>query len=87
MGNQRAKKVLSDSLGLVDSVIGPVNSVLNLPDRQMVILGEFKLQYPANRVAFLFPDLSRKDRSDSASRVKLQKNCFQSCSSFFFQAS
>ena len=56
MGNQRAKKVVSDSLGLVDSVIGPVNSVLNLPDRQMVFLGEFKLQ----------------------------KNCNQSCSSFFF---
>ena len=56
MGNQRAKKVLSDSQGLVDSVIGPVNSVLNLPDRQMVFLGEFKLQ----------------------------KNCNQSCSSFFF---
>ena len=56
MGNQRAKKVVSDSQGLVDSVIGPVNSVLNLPDRQMVFLGEFKLQ----------------------------KNCNQSCSSFFF---
>ena len=43
MGNQRAKKVVSDCLALVDSVIGPVNSVLNLPDRQMVFLGEFKL--------------------------------------------
>ena len=39
MGNQRAKKVVSDCLGLVDSVIGPVNSVLNLPDRQMFFLG------------------------------------------------
>ena len=27
---QRAKKVVSDSLGLVDFAIGPVNSVLNL---------------------------------------------------------
>ena len=43
MGNQRAKKVVSDSLGLVDSVIGPVNSVLNLPDRQMVFLGGIQI--------------------------------------------
>ena len=49
MGNQRAKKVMSDSLGLVDYVIGPVNSVLNLPDRQMVFLGEFKLQKNCNQ--------------------------------------
>ena len=28
---QRAKKVVSDSLGLVDFAIGLVNSVLNLP--------------------------------------------------------
>ena len=33
--NQRAKKVLSDSLGLVDFGIGLVNSVLNFPDRQV----------------------------------------------------
>ena len=48
MDNQRAKKVVSDSLGLVDFVIGPVNSVLNLPDRQVVCLGEFKLQSAIN---------------------------------------
>ena len=30
--NQRAKKVVSDSLGLVDFAIGLVNFVLNLPD-------------------------------------------------------
>ena len=30
---QRAKKVVSDSLGLVDFAIGLVNSVLNLPDK------------------------------------------------------
>lgn len=30
---QRAKKVMSDSSGLVDFAIGPVNSVLNLPDK------------------------------------------------------
>ena len=31
---QRAKKVVSDSLGLVDFAIGLVNSVLNLPNGQ-----------------------------------------------------
>ena len=31
---QRAKKVVSDSLGLVDFAIGLVNSVLNLPNVQ-----------------------------------------------------
>ena len=30
--NQRSKKVVSDSLGLVDFAIGQVNFVLNLPD-------------------------------------------------------
>ena len=49
MDHQRAKKVVSDSLGLVDFVIGPVNSVLNLPDRQVVFLGEFKLQKNCNQ--------------------------------------
>ena len=29
---QRTKKVVSDSLGLVDFAIGLVNSVFNLPD-------------------------------------------------------
>ena len=32
---QRAKKVLSDSPGLVDFAIGLVNSVINLPDGQV----------------------------------------------------
>ena len=32
--DQHAKKVVSDSLGLVDFAIGLVNSVLNLPDGQ-----------------------------------------------------
>ena len=32
--SQRAKKVVSDSPGLMDFAIGLVNSVLNLPDRQ-----------------------------------------------------
>ena len=41
---QRAKKVLSDSPGLVDFAIGLVNSVLNLPDGQTKIFRELKLQ-------------------------------------------
>ena len=40
---QRAKKVMSDSLGLVDFAIGLVNSVLNLPDRQAKIFREIKI--------------------------------------------
>ena len=41
---QRAKKVVSDSPGLVDFAIGLVNSVLNLPDGQLKFFEEFKLQ-------------------------------------------
>ena len=41
---QRAKKVMSDSPGQVDFSIGVMNSVLNLPNRQVKILEEFKLQ-------------------------------------------
>ena len=41
---QLAKKVVSDSLELVDFAIGPVNVVLNLPIEQMKCFGEFKLQ-------------------------------------------
>ena len=40
--NQRAKKVLSDSPGLVDFAIGLVNSVFNLPDRQVMFYEEFE---------------------------------------------
>ena len=43
-GKQRAKKVASDSLGLVDFAIGLVNSVLNLPDRQVKYVEEFNVQ-------------------------------------------
>ena len=42
--NQRAKKVVSGSLGLVDFAIGLVNSVLNLPDGQVMFFEEFKLK-------------------------------------------
>ena len=41
---QHAKKVLSDSPGLVDFAIGPVNSVFNLPDRQVMFFEEIKKQ-------------------------------------------
>ena len=38
---QRAKKVLSDSPGLVDFAIGLVNSVFNLPDGQVMFYENF----------------------------------------------
>ena len=38
---QRAKKVVSDSPGLVDFAMGLVNSVFNLPDRQVMFFEEF----------------------------------------------
>ena len=34
--SQRVKKVVFDSLGLVDFAIGPVNSVFDLPDGQVM---------------------------------------------------
>ena len=42
--DQRAKKVVSDSPGLVDFAIGLVNSVFNLPDGQVNFFEEFTLQ-------------------------------------------
>ena len=39
---QRAKKVVSDSLGLVDFAIGLVNSVFNLPNGKVMFFEEFK---------------------------------------------
>ena len=41
--NQGAKKVVSDSPGLVDFVIGLVNSVLNLPDGQAKIFRRIQI--------------------------------------------
>ena len=35
---------MSDSLGLTDFAIGPVNSVINLSDKQVKFFEEFKLQ-------------------------------------------
>ena len=46
---QHAKKVVSNSLGLVDFAIGLVNSILNLPDGQVIFLGKFKLQKNCNQ--------------------------------------
>ena len=43
-GKQCAKKVASDSPGLVDFAIRLVNSVLNLPDGQVKYVEEFSLQ-------------------------------------------
>ena len=40
--HQRAKKVVSDSPGLVDFVIGLVKSVFNLPDGQEMFFEEFE---------------------------------------------
>ena len=42
MEQQRAKKVLSDSPGLVDFAIGLVNSVFNLTDGQVMFYEEFE---------------------------------------------
>ena len=39
---QRAKKVVYDSPGLVDFAIGLVNSVFNLPDRQVMFFEKFE---------------------------------------------
>ena len=40
---QHAKKVVSDSLGLVDFAIGLVIFVLNLPDGQVLFFGEIQI--------------------------------------------
>ena len=41
MYKQHAKKVVSNSPGLVDFAIGLVNSVFNLPDGQVMLFEEF----------------------------------------------
>ena len=41
---QRAKNLVSNSLGLVDFAIGLVNSVINLSNGQVEFFEEFKLQ-------------------------------------------
>ena len=39
---QRAKKVVPDSPGLVDFAVTLLNSVFNLPDRQVMFFEEFE---------------------------------------------
>ena len=46
---QLAKKGVSDSLGLVDFAIRQVNLVLNLPDKQVTVFREVKLQKNCNQ--------------------------------------
>ena len=41
--HQRAKKVVSDSPGLVDFAIGLVIFVLNLPNGQVLLFGEIQI--------------------------------------------
>ena len=54
--SQLAKKVVFDSLGLVDFAIGLVIFVLNLPDGQMLFYGEIQITEglinPANQKGF-----------------------------------
>ena len=42
MSVQHAKKVVSNSPGLVDFAIGQVNSVFNLPDGQVMFFEELE---------------------------------------------
>ena len=46
---QRAKKVMSDSAGVVDFAFGLVNTALNLPNGQVNFFGKFKLQKGGNQ--------------------------------------
>ena len=48
MHNQRAKKVVSDSPGLLDFAIGLVNSVLNLPNGQVKFFVKFQKKKKKN---------------------------------------
>ena len=42
MQSQRVKKVVSDSPGLVEFAVGLVNSVINLPDGQVIFFEEIE---------------------------------------------
>ena len=55
--DQRTKKVVSDSPGLVDFAFGLVIFVLNLPDGQVLFFGEIQITEgfvinPANQKGF-----------------------------------
>ena len=41
--SQRAKKVVSDSPGLVDFATGLLNYVLNMPDGQVLLFGKIQV--------------------------------------------
>ena len=43
INDQRAKKVMSDSPGLVDFAIGLVIFVVNLPDEQVLFFGKIQI--------------------------------------------
>ena len=50
VGDQRAKKVMSDSPGLVDFALGLLKSVLNVSDGQMnFFFRKFRLQKNCNQ--------------------------------------
>ena len=51
--NQRAKKAVSDSPGLVDFVIGLVNSVLNLPDEEVKFLRNINFRTTVKSICLL----------------------------------
>ena len=48
------KERVSDSPRLVDFATGLVNSVLNLPDGQVMFFGEFTVINPAHQKMFFF---------------------------------
>ena len=43
LNSVQRKYMVSDSLGLVDFAVGLVNSVLNLPDGQVIFLGKIQI--------------------------------------------
>ena len=47
--SQCAKKVMSESLGLVDFAVGLVIFVLNLPDGQVLLFGEIQITEGCNQ--------------------------------------
>ena len=89
---QRAKKVVSDSPGLVDFAIGLVNSVFNLPDGQVIYFEEFEKQKnceinSAGEKAFGLVEMTSGLVNVSFSLPEWQAVkmiFFATCSSFYF---
>ena len=71
MISQQTKKVVFDSLGLVDFAIGLVNSVLNLPDGQVILLGEFKLQKKIMQSILLIKSFQAFDLIESLKKIEM----------------